>query len=217
MKHKLFLFLLLLITSKLLIAQEKTFKPFVDHYGDNLVLDNFPAVSEDGLYYLIIYSEYSCCLALGSSLQKIRSIDGELLNEIILSPSEEAGQFTVAEQKSIYENVKKLLESDNYYALKEVLKFNQMVDPIDNKIYLEVNVSDKVYRSEKFSLPQIQSHGFCCNGGSDMHENCLLYQALVNIYFSIKHKMFLIEIGLAQVTDGCDHGPFYHMIPITKN
>ncbi|AXT49562.1 hypothetical protein D1818_01525 [Aquimarina sp. BL5] len=216
MKYRLLLLLLVLTGSQFLSAQQ-VLRPFVAHYGDNLVCDNFPAISEDGLHYLIIYSQYSCCVDLGFSLQKIRSSDGKLLDEIILSPSEEADEFMVAKQKSIYEKVKKLLESDNYYTLKEILKFDQKVDPIDNKMYVEVNVSNEVCKSEKFILPQVNSHGFCCNGGTDIHENCLLYQSIVNVSLSVEHKMFLIETGLAQVADGCDQGPFYRMIPITKN
>ncbi|WP_299436112.1 hypothetical protein [uncultured Aquimarina sp.] len=194
------------------LAQE-TFRPFIDQYGDNLVWDNFPAISEDGSHYLIIYNEYSCCIDLGFTLKKIHSKDGKVLSEINLSPSEEAPDFMVEKQKTIYRNVKQLLASNDYQTLKEVGGFKQISD---DSIYLEIGIENQVYKSEKFIISQLPSNGFCCNGGTDIKEDCLLDQTIINVSLSIKHHMLLIVTGLAQVADGCDQGPFYQMIPIAK-
>jgi len=212
MNYKLPLLLLLAI-GKLLIAQE-TLKPFVEHYGDNLVWDNFPAISEDGSHYLIVYNEYSCCIDLGFTLKKIHAKDGKVLREIILSPGEETVAFMVDQQKSIYRNVKKLLDSNRYHTLIEVQKKIPTIDSVDNKMYIEFEMRNHVYKSEKFTIPRLPSYGFCCNGGTDIEEDCLLDQTIVRVFLSVKHEMLLIVTGLSQVADGCDQGPFYHIIPM---
>lgn len=197
------------------IAQE-FFKPFVDFYGDNLVLDNFPAISEDGSLYLIEYSQYSCCVSTETQLQKISSKDGKILDEVTLYPGEEATDFLVHDLETAYKRVKKLLNEDNYRTLKEIPKFNHHND-INNKNMLIFTLEDQKYISEEIDLPRISSHGFCCNGGSDLEENCFLYQSIVRVWFSKKHRMLLLETGLAQVADGCDQGPFYQLVSITDH
>ncbi|WP_405206454.1 hypothetical protein [Aquimarina sp. LLG6339-5] len=214
MKHILFLFFL--VVSKSLFSQEPR-QPIVYYEEDNLVLDNFPAISEDGSHYLVVYNQYSCCVYLGNSLQKIETNSGKILNEIIISPAEESIQFTISKQKSIYKNIKDLLKSNHYYTMNMIDKFKIMYGEGKDELYIMVNISGRVYVSEKFTLPRINSHGFCCNGGIDMNENCLLNQAIINVSFSDKHSTLLVETGLDQLADGCDQGPFYQVIPISKN
>ncbi|GAA0721883.1 hypothetical protein GCM10009430_23720 [Aquimarina litoralis] len=197
------------------IAQE-FFEPFVDFYGDNLVVDNFPAISDDGSHYLIEYSQYSCCVSTETKLQKISAKDGTVLDEIILYPGEEATEFLVQDLETAYKEVQKLLDSNNYRTLKEVTKFNHHND-INNKHTLTFTLEDQKYISEEIDLPRISSHGFCCNGGSDLEENCLLYQSIVRVWFSKNHHMLLLETGLAQVANGCDQGPFYQLVSITDH
>ncbi|MHA7057297.1 hypothetical protein ACWGOQ_0008775 [Aquimarina sp. M1] len=214
MKYKMLLFLLLLITSKHLTAQE-SLKPFVNHYSDNLILENLPAISEDGFHYLVEYSAYSCCIDLGTSLKKIGSAEGKVIREIIISPNEEADPFTVTKRQSIYESVNNILENDTYYTLTMVEKFKVVNEGDIDGMYVSVHMDAIPYTSEKFTLPRIMSHGFCCNGGIDIDENCLLYQNVIAVYLSVKRKVFLIETGLRELMDGCDQGPFYTMIPIS--
>ncbi|WP_027391325.1 hypothetical protein [Aquimarina latercula] len=210
------LFLFLLVVSKSLFAQEPR-QPIVDYEENNLILDNFPAISEDGSHYLAVYNQYSCCIYLGNSLQKIETSSGKILSEIIISPTEESVQFTISKQKSIYKNIKHLLKSNHYYTMKLIDKFKVMYGEDKDELYIMVNISDNIYASKKFILPRINSHGFCCNGGIDMNENCLLNQEIINVSFSIRHNVLLVETGLDQLADGCDQGPFYQVIPISKN
>ncbi|MGY3794765.1 hypothetical protein [Aquimarina sp. 433] len=197
------------------IAQ-KYFKPFVDFYGDNLVVDNFPAISDDGSHYLIEYSQYSCCVSTETKLQKISAKDGRVLDEIMLYPGEEATELLVHDLETAYKKVQKLLNEDNYRTLKEITKFNHLND-INNKHKITFTLEDQKYTSDKIHLRRISSHGFCCNGGTDINENCQLYQSIVNVWFSKEHNLLLIESGIIHGMDGCDQGPFYQLISITDH
>ncbi|WP_378174463.1 hypothetical protein [Aquimarina sp. SS2-1] len=197
---------------KFLTAQE-TLKPFVDHYGDNLVLEGFPAISKDGTHYLVVYSQYVCCIVPEETLQKIDLKSGKILDEILLSRSQVEEQFTVQEQKEISEEVQQLLDSDSYTSFIEIEIFKPVYSK-DKKMHIEVSILDRIYRSEEIVLSRIPSHGFCCNGGTDIEENCLLYQTIIAVYLSMEHKVLLIESGLDQMMDGCDQGPFYKVIPL---
>ncbi|MBW1298160.1 hypothetical protein [Aquimarina litoralis] len=213
MKPKFLLTALFFIT-RLLIAQE-TFKPFVDFYGDNLVLDNFPAISEDGSHYLIEYSQYSCCISTEEKLQKISTKNGEVLDEIILYPGEEATEFIVKDLETAYKKVSKLLKSNNYSTLKKIPKFNHVNDS-SNGFSLSFTFINEMYTSEQINLPRILSHGFCC-GGEDLRENCLLYQSIIAVWFSKEHNFLLIESGINQAANGCDQGPFYQIVSVIKD
>lgn len=210
-----FLFIILFFIGKMSEAQE-TLKPIVGFYGDNLVLDNFPAISDDGSHYLVKYSQYSCCISTEEKLQKIRIKDGKILDEVILYPGSETTQFTVEEQKNVYEKLLKILSNGGYTTLNRIPAFNQIYDE-DKNTFIGFKIKKETYKSQKIDIPRLSSHGFCCNGGIDMKENCLLYQAIINVSFSDKHNILLIETGLDQLADGCDQGPFYQVIPILKN
>ena len=57
------------MTNTISLAQELV-HPNI-HYNDtHLSWENFPAISEDGSHYLIIYNEYSCCIDTGNILQQ---------------------------------------------------------------------------------------------------------------------------------------------------
>ncbi|WP_298539679.1 hypothetical protein [uncultured Aquimarina sp.] len=216
MKHKSLLLLFLLAIGQLSIAQEETLRPSLNFYDDNLALNNFPAISEDRSHYLILYNEYSCCIETEEVLQKISTKNGRILNEIVIYPGSEATQFTAEQQKGIYDKVLKLLKSSNYTTLKRIPTYNHMYDD-DKNTFLAFEIKKETFKSEKIDLPRLGAHGFCCNGGTDLNENCLLYQSIINAWFSKEHNFLLIESGIHHGMNGCDQGPFYKVIQVAND
>ncbi len=207
-----FLFFLILLVSQITCTQQ-TLRPFVQYDGDNLILENFPAISEDGSHYIVISNKYSCCLDFGDILQKIRTSDEKVVKEIKVTSGEEDPQFTVEKKKVIHDEVNKLLD-DRYISLTTIQKFELVSDKTQETSHVKTGLNNHIYVSEKFTLPKIEFPGYCC-GDMEDEGHCMVDQTIQHLWIDFDSEMLLLESGFVHsVADGCDRGPFYKMISI---
>ncbi|GAA4114110.1 hypothetical protein GCM10022393_13400 [Aquimarina addita] len=174
---------------------------------------NFPAISEDGTYFLAVYSEYSCCLDLGGVLQKIKASNGKVVEEIILSSSEEIDPpFTLEKKQEILKDANRLLKEFTYHALQKLPSLEENTKLKDDRLQIQVDLANRSYVSKKFSLPKLKASGYCC-GAIDDKKNCLVDQSITSTWLSKIHETFFIESGFSGQADGCDQGPFFKIVP----
>ncbi len=200
-----------------LFAQELD-TPSIVYNGTDLSWENFPAISEDGSYYLIIYNEYSCCIDSGNILQQRNITTGEISKEIILSPNE-IDQIEFSSEKKaiiIIKEVQDLLKEMRYFTLFEVKEYEQIQQKINNELCIKSKLQTQSLTSKSFNLPKSELHGFCCTGDYDSKESCNASQSIENVWLSRKHQLLLIESGVTHPADGCDDGPYYTVTSLLK-
>lgn len=212
MNFKAILFLVLLINT-ISLAQE-SIHPSI-HYRDSyLSWKNFPAISEDGSHYLLIYNQYSCCVDTGSILQKRSVSTGEISQEIVLSPEETVEiEFSTKKKMTILKQVESILNETKYYSLVKIQKPEQIQDKDTNALVVQAKLQDQSFTSKGFTLPQSKLHGFCCTGNYDSQENCGIDQRVHKVWLNREHRVFLIESGVWHSADGCDDGPYHKIVP----
>ncbi|TSE04978.1 hypothetical protein [Aquimarina algiphila] len=215
MKNKFLIVALLLISYRLLAQELDT--PSIVYNDTDLSWQNFPAISEDGSYYLIIYNEYSCCVDTGSILQQRSVTTGEINKEIILYPNEtDQIEFSSEKKATIIKEVQDLLKETSYFKLFEVKKHQQIQQKDNNELFVKAKLLTQSFTSKSVNLPLSKLHGFCCTGDYDSKESCDVSQSIENVWLSKKHQLLLIESGVTHPADGCDDGPYYTVTPLLK-
>ena len=210
-----FIFFLLLITTT--SSAQEFVGPSIHFEDSYLSWKNFPAISEDGSHYLIVYNRYSCCVDLGNTLQKRSTSTGEIIKEIVLSPDEtENVQFSTKKKMMIFKEVENMLNETKYHSLIKIEKPEPIEDKDTNALVVMAKLQGQSFISESFNLPQSKLHGFCCTGDYDSQESCTIDQGLHNVWLSKKHGVLLTQSGLWHLADGCDDGPYYRIVPLLK-
>ncbi|TPN83934.1 SH3 domain-containing protein [Aquimarina algicola] len=208
--------LLLLLINTISSAQESV-HPSIYYKDAHLFWKNFPAISEDGSNYLIIYNQYSCCVDTGNILQQRSTDTEEIVKEIVLSPDETKGlEFSTKKKMTILKQVENVLNETKYYSLVKVEKPEQIQNKGSNAFAIRAKLNSQSFTSESFSLPPSELHGFCCTGNYDSQENCAIDQSLHDVWFSKKHNVFLVQSGVWHSADGCDDGPYYKIVPFAN-
>ncbi|MEM9338343.1 MAG: hypothetical protein AAGA66_06405, partial [Bacteroidota bacterium] len=173
-----------------------------------------PVASNDGQYVLVKFYHYSCCYDDGAFL---RLYNGDKKVRTIQTAPAEDIEWSDAVFDSVKIKIRQLVGARSYYAMTSVPTYE--IKDSGEAWSIDLVIGSKTHQSKPFKIDSIRyGDSSCCLGGMIEEEQpCKMVPDIQNIWIDKSKNMMLLEYGVVSGLNGCDRGPFFKTVALTKD